>query len=71
MTKEFDAFIQRAGSAGVPEDRLFLAMQERLAMAMHEFNHSNAPRQMYWNGYHQAIAELHEDILKIIKESKE
>lgn len=53
------------------QDRLFLAMQERLAKAMHEFNHSNAPRQMYWNGYHQAITELHEDLLKIIKESKE
>ncbi len=55
----------------IPEHPLFLAMQERLAMAMHEFNHSNAPRQMYWNGYHQAIVALRDDALKILKEARE
>lgn len=60
-----------SSDAYIPEQALFLAMQERLAMAMHEFNHSNAPRQMYWNGYHQAIVALQEDTLKILKESRE
>lgn len=38
----------------IDDKQLFEAMGKRLAHAMHEFNHSNHPRQLYWNGYHHA-----------------
>ena len=49
---------------------LYEAMGKRLAHAMHEFNHSNHPRQLYWNGYHHAIIELQDDLEKLIKDEK-
>ena len=54
----------------IDDKQLFEAMGERLAHAMHEFNHSNHPRQLYWNGYHHAIIELQDDVVKLIKETQ-
>ena len=54
----------------IDDKQLFEVMGERLAHAMHEFNHSNHPRQLYWNGYHHAIIELQEDVAKLVKEAQ-
>ena len=54
----------------IDDKQLFEAMGKRLAHAMHEFNHSNHPRQLYWNGYHHAIVELQEDVMKLIRNAE-
>ena len=54
----------------ISTEQLFGKMSQRLAQAMHEFNHSNHPRQLYWNGYHHAIVELQEDVTRLIQEAQ-
>lgn len=49
---------------------LYEVMGKRLAHAMHEFNHSNHPRQLFWNGYHHAIIELQADLAKLIEDAE-
>lgn len=54
----------------IDQSDLFRVMSDRLAHAMHEFNTSNHPRQLYWNGYHQALTELHGDLLQLLQEKR-
>lgn len=54
----------------IDHHELHKRMADRLADAMHEFNHSNPPRQMYWNGYHQAIVDIQGDVDKLLGEAR-
>ena len=52
----------------INSDLLFQKMSERLAEAMHKFNNCNGPSQIYWNGYHNAIFELQDEIDELVKD---
>lgn len=54
----------------IDQSDLFRLLADRLAHSMHEFNTSNPPRQLYWNGYHQALTELHGDVLQLLQEKR-
>ena len=52
----------------INSDLLFEKMSKRLSIAMRKFNSCTGSAQLYWNGYHNAIFELQDEIDELVKD---
>lgn len=46
----------------ITTEELLVAIETMHVEAIHNFNHSNSPTQMFWNGYAIAVREVMERI---------
>ena len=52
----------------INSDLLFEKMSKRLSKAMRKFNSCTGSAQLYWNGYHNALFELQDEIDELVKD---